>query len=50
MDSTGDYKIESDIAADRNLTPSSSHLDSGAVAPAIYACERWDTNIWWMEH
>lgn len=36
--SLDDYKRVSDIAADRSLMPSSSHLDSGAVAPAIIVC------------
>lgn len=32
-----DYNSVSDIAAERSLTPSSSHLNCGAVAPAITA-------------
>ncbi|KAF9606565.1 hypothetical protein IFM89_026625 [Coptis chinensis] len=34
------YKIDSDMAAERSFTPSSSQLDCGAVAPAIYAYKR----------
>ena len=43
-----DYNSVSDIAAERSLTPSSSHLNCGAVAPAIKAYklqikDRWDS-------
>ena len=42
-----DYNSVSDIAAERSFTPSSSHLNCGAVAPAITAYQlqikdRWD--------
>lgn len=32
-----DYRTVNEIAAERSFTPSSSHLDCGAVAPAIIA-------------
>ena len=43
-----DYNSVSDIAAERSLTPSSSHLNCGAAAPAIKAYrlqikDRWDS-------
>ena len=37
-----DHRTVNDTADDRSFTPSSSHLDFGAAAPAINACKIQD--------
>jgi hypothetical protein len=40
------YRIVNDIAAERSFTPSVSHLDCGAVAPAITTYRiKWHDNL-----